>query len=229
MKTIFKLRLALLAIGSLGEMAAQTTETPKATYGFIRLANALAQGTGNVTLEVDGTNVSPGGYKMGDVTGGIRLKPGTHNVKISRDGVKEGTTKVIVALDDTTILIPFAEKVPASDTQPAHWEVRILRLKQQQVETGLSGTFVSVSQNPEIRVDLRDPKGNWTPVFVKRLATTQAPLLYPRGYVPLKSGGISLDPIPVSENGNYVVLLYDDEAGKLRTLNFRDVKFVSAD
>jgi hypothetical protein len=229
MKTIFKLRLALLAIGSLGEMAAQTPDPPKATYGFIRLANALAQGTGNVTLEVDGTNVSPSGYKMGDVTGGIRLKPGTHNVKISRDGVKEGTTKVIVALDDTTILIPFAEKVPASDTQPAHWEVRILRLKQQQVETGLSGTFVSVSQNPEIRVDLRDPKGNWTPVFVKRLATTQAPLLYPRGYVPLKSGGISLDPIPVSENGNYVVLLYDDEAGKLRTLNFRDVKFLSAD
>jgi hypothetical protein len=137
--------------------------------------------------------------------------------------------KVIVALDDTTILIPFAEKVPASDTKPAHWEVRILRLKQQEPETGLSGTFVSVSQNPEIRVDVRTPEGTWNPVFVKRLSTAKAPLLYPRGYVPLKTNNQELKPIPVSEKGNYVVLLYDDAEGKVQTVNFRDVKFLSAD
>ena len=71
--------------------------------------------------------------------------------------------------------------------------------------------------------------GTWNPVIVKRLAVAQAPLLYPRNYVPLRSGGKNLEPVPVSEQGNYVVLLYDDEAGQLQTVNFRDFKFLSAD
>lgn len=227
MKTIFKLLTTLLVLSV--HAFAQEEPPSKTPYGFIRLANALAQGTGTVKLEIDGENIQPDGYKLGDVTGGIRLKPGSHNVTISREGVKEGTTKVNVALNDTTILIPFAEKIPASDTQPAHWEVRILRLKQQEPETGLSGTFVSVSQNPEIRVDVREPGGKWNPVFVKRLATAQAPLLYPRGYVPIKAGDTELESIPVAEAGNYVVLLYDDDAGKIQSVNFRDFKFLSAD
>lgn len=230
MKKISKTLSQLLAILSVsaGVLSAQEP-TPKKPYGFVRLANALAQGTGQVKLEIDGEDIAPDGYKLGDVTGGIRLTPGGHSVKISREGVKEGTTKVNVALNDTTILIPFAEKVPASDTEPAHWEVKILRLKQREPETGLSGTFVSVSQVPELRVEVRDPVGKWTPVFVKRLGIAQAPLLYPRGYVPLRIGPLELEPIPVSDAGNYVVLLYDDEAGKIQTVNFRDFKFLSAD
>jgi len=228
MKTIFKLLSALLIV-VVGHANAQEEPPTKTPYGFIRLANALAQGSGNVKLEIDGENIQPDGYKLGDVTGGIRLKPGSHNVKISRDGVKAGSTKVNVERNDTTILIPFAERIPASDTEPAHWEVRILRLKQKETETGLSGTFVSVSQNPEIKVDVREPSGKWNPVFVKRLSTAQAPLLYPRGYVPIKAGDVDLEAIPVAEAGNYVVLLYDDAGGKIQSLNFRDFKFLSAD
>ena len=228
MKTISNALIALFAAAALSP-AQEDPAAAKAPYGFIRLANALAQGTGKVTLKIDGENISPDGYKLGDVTGGIRLKPGGHEVKILREGIKEGVTTVNVALNDTTILIPFAEKIPASDTEPARWEIRILRLKQQQPETGLSGTFVSVSQTPEIQVEIREPGGLWNPVIVKRLAVAQAPLLYPRGYVPLRSGGKNLEPVPVSEQGNYVVLLYDDEAGQLQTVNFRDFKFLSAD
>ena len=227
MKTIFKLFSALIYIT--GIVFAQEPAAPSKPYGFIRLANAVAPGVGTVKLEVDGGVINPAGYKLGDVTGGIRLKPGSHTVTISREGTKAGKTQVNIALNHTPILIPFAERVPASDTQPAHWAIRILRLKQLEPESGLIGSFLSVSQVPELQVDVRDPAGKWTPVYVKRLTVAQAPLLYPRGYVPIRHNNQDLEPIPVSDHGSYVVLLYDDADGKIQSVNFRDFKFLSAD
>lgn len=227
MKTIFNGLLVLvlgLASSSVGLSQDKANKT-----GFVRLANAVAPGTGKLDLFVDGTSFNTDGYNLGDVTGGVPLKPGTHEVTIKREGTKEGKTKVSIAADETTILIPFAEQVPASDTEPAHWAIRVLRLKQLAPEFERSATFVSVSRNPEIKIDVRDPQGNWTPVFVKRLAVAQAPIRYPRGYVPIKMAEEKLEPIPVAEAGNYVVLLYDDPDGKIKALNFRDYKFLSAD
>lgn len=230
MRTISKQLLFLLGIALVPLVAdGQETPPPAAKTGFVRFVHAVAPGTGGLTVKVDGTNLNPDGYSLGDVTGGVPLKPGSHEVTIRREGTKEGTTRVNVAVNETTILIPFAERVPASDTEPAHWAIRVLRLKQLEPESERSATFVSVSGTPEIKVDMRDPEGNWSPVYVKRLAIAQAPIKYPRGYVPIKFGDIKLESIPVGEIGNYVVLLYDDEEGKTKALNFRDYKFLSAD
>ncbi len=202
-------------------------ETPKS--GFVRIVNAVAPGTGPLNVQIDNKKINPKGYKIGDLTGGISLSPGNRTVTFSREGVTMGTTRVNVEPNETTTLIPFAEKVPASDQVPAHWEIRILRLKQKDTQEERSATFTSVSQNPEVKVEIREPEGKWNSVFVKRLAVAQAPILYPRGYVPLRSADGDLTSIPVASTGNYVVLLYDDEEGKLRSLNFRDKKFLSAD
>ena len=197
--------------------------------GFVRLANAVMEGTGQLTMEIDGTKVNEKGYKPGGVTGGIQLSPGGHTVKFAREGTKEASTHVTIDANETTILIPYAEMVPARDDDPDHWEIRILRLKQRDPEEARSATFVSVSKQPEIKVEMRDPLGGWSSVFVKRLAVTRAPILYQRGYVPLKTADGDLVSIPVAAKGNYVVLLYDDNQGHVRSLNFRDRKFLSAD
>ena len=44
--------------------------------GFIRVANTVAPGTGNVNVLIDGKDVYPSGYKFGAVTGGIGLPSG---------------------------------------------------------------------------------------------------------------------------------------------------------
>lgn len=227
MKTIFDLlRKTVFAI-ALFPLSLAAEETPK--NGFIRMANALSLGTGMLTMEIDGKKTSEDGYKLGALTGGISLPPGDHKVKFMREGVKEGSTRVNVASNETTTLIPFAEKVPATDQVPAHWEIKILRLKQKDPEMERSATFTSVSQNSEVKVEMREPDGKWNPVYVKRLAVAQAPINYPRGYVPLRTADGEINSIPVASAGNYVVLLYDDQAGKIRSLNFRDKKFLSAD
>ena len=126
-------------------------------------------------------------------------------------------------------LIPFAEWVLATELEAAHFEIRILRLKQREVSTGRSATFISVSGKPEVIAELRDPKGNWEKIPVKRLMITEAPIKYPQGSVPVKVNAKSVPTIPVVDEGNYVVVIYDDAEGNIHSVNFRDFKYLTAD
>jgi hypothetical protein len=197
--------------------------------GFVRLVDAVAQGRDKLQFFIDGAAMHPDGYHLGDVTGGIGLKPGTHEITIKRPGVSDGFTRLNMVADRTVTLIPFAEWVPATDDKAAHWAMRILRLKQMEPVTKRSATFVSVSQSPEHEVEISAPNGKWTKVFVKRLAIARTPIRYPEGYVPLRCKAGKLPSIPVGEPGNYVVVLYDDAAGNLQALNLQDYKYLSAD
>lgn len=216
-------------LGCCGLVLATARAAPPDKLGFVRLVDAVAQGRDKLELLIDGEVMNPDGYQLGDVTGGIGLKPGSHQITLKRPGVRDGITRLTVAADSTITLIPFAEQVPATDDQPAHWAMRILRLRQMEPVTKRTATLVSVSQSPEHAVEIGAPNGKWTTVHVKRLAIARSPILYPEGYVPLRCKSRKLPSIPVGEPGNYVVVLYDDAAGHLQALNLQDYKFLSAD
>jgi hypothetical protein len=225
MKTISSTLCVLAA--SIPLLLAQKPSSPPT--GFIRVVNGVALGTGNVNVTIDGQDMRPKGYKLGDATGGMGLSAGSHKVTIKKEGVKEGSTTVELEKDQTVTLIPFAEKVPATDQVPGHYKIQILRLKQKEVESGRTASFVSVSANPEIKVELQDETGKSATVFVKRLSVAETPLNYSQGYAPAKVNGAPIKPIPIGGVGNYVVVLYDDAEGKVQSLYFRDFKFLSAD
>jgi hypothetical protein len=208
---------------------AQEGNQPDPDLGYIRLVNAVAHGEGNLTLHINGENMHPKGYRLGAVTGGMGFPAGTQRVTIRRDGVEEGSTNVILEKGATTTLIPYAERIPASDEKPAHWAIRILRLKQMDPESERSATFVSVASLPEIRVELGIKDDDWTSGFVKRLGVTQLPAKEAGGYVRLRVNNVELDAMAVPNAGNYVVVIYEDAEQKLKTLNFRDIRFLSAD
>jgi hypothetical protein len=226
MKTIFKIILSVFVLT--GSLFGQEDGPPQPT-GFIRLVNGVSQGSGQVYLSINGEDIRPSGYKLGDATGGIGLRPGSHKVSIKRDGVREGVTTVVLAKDQTVTLIPFAEKVPASDEEPAYFKIQILRLKQKDVDSGRVATFVSVSANPELKVEVQAEDGKWSSSFVKRLSVTELPLNFTQGYAPARVAGNPIKPIPIGGSGNYVLVLYDDPEEKVQSLYFRDFKFLSAD
>lgn len=226
MKTIFS-TLLLLAVTLHPSTAQENPESPPT--GFIRLVNGVSGGEGNVKLEIDGEDMRRQGYKLGDATGGIALRPGGRKVTIKKVGVKEGSTTIELEKDQTVTVIPYAEKIPATDQEPAHLAIRILRLKQRLVEKGRTATFVSVSAMPELKAELQGDDGKWASVFVKRLAIGEAPLTYSLGYAPTKVNGKLIKPIPIGGPGNYVVVLYDDAEGNVQSIYFRDFKFLSAD
>ena len=218
---------ACLGCGCLALAAVSAAPPPKP--GFVRLVNAVAAGQDKLELFIDGELMNPDGYQLGDVTGGIGLPPGPHQITIKRPGVRAGVTRLTVAAAATITLIPFAERIPATDDEPAHWTMRILRLRQMEPVTKRTATLVSVSQSPEHVVEIAAPDGKWTAVLVKRLAIARTPIHHPEGYVPLRCKSGKLPSIPVGEPGNYVVVLYDDAAGRLQALNLQDYKYLSAD
>lgn len=226
MKTISEYLLILTA--SVLPLMAQH-ESPSGPSGFIRVVNAVATGTGQTNVFIDGSDMRPRGYKLGDATGGIGLPAGSHKVTIKREGVDEGSVTVNLEKDQTVTLIPFAEQVPANDQEPKHFEIRILRLKQRQPESGRTVTFVSVSAVPELKAEVSDENGKWATTHVKRLAIAELPLNYTQGYAPAKVAGVPIKSIPIGGAGNYVIVLYDDPKGKVQSLYFRDFKFLSAD
>jgi hypothetical protein len=226
MKTIFSTLLIFVGARCLS-MAQDNGESPPT--GFIRLVNGVTGGEGAVRLEIDGENMRPQGYKLGDATGGIGLRPGRRKLTIRKAGVKEGSTTIQLEKNQTVTVIPYAEKIPASDQEPAHSAIRILRLKQRSVEKGRTATFVSVSAIPELKVELQGDDGKWTTVFVKRLSIGEAALNYSVGYAPTKVNGKLIRPIPIGGPGNYVIVLYDGVEGDVQSIYFRDFKFLSAD
>lgn len=222
------LRIAVMS-GCFSPLSLTAQDPAAEKPGFVRLVNAVAQGRDKLQLSIDGEMMNPDGYRLGDVTGGIGLKPGSHQITLKRPGVDEGNTRIHLDAASTVTLIPFAEWVPATEDMPGRWALRILRLKQMEPETKRSATFVSVSQVPEHEVEISAPDGTWTKVFVKRLAIATTPIHYPEGYVPLRCKSGKLPSIPVGSPGNYVVVLYDDAAGNLQALNLQDYKYLSAD
>jgi hypothetical protein len=230
MRTTFKSRLLRLAAGLLliAPLAAQDGP-PK--VGFIRLVNAVGAGTGNVHLKVDGEDMFPKGYKLGQRTGGIGLAAGSRKVTITRDGVVEGTTTVTLAVGETMNLVSFAEKMPAEGDKPERWEMRILRLKQREVESGFRLTVLSVCKSPEVLFStLQEGEEKKAANSAKRLMTTTVDL-----GARSKDLGLFLHNVeaPVAvfrpeAKGNYVVVLYDDPDGSVKAVSFYDPKFVIA-
>jgi hypothetical protein len=197
--------------------------------GFVRLLSSVSVGGGKLSVSIDGEPVREEGYQPGDVTGGIPVYAGVHRIQFKRDGVKPGETSVTVKAGETTILIPFAELVPAAGDEPAHWKIRILRLKQHDPETQRTATIVSVSARPEVALEVRQSRGKWETLHVKRLGFQRTEIRQARGYLPVRHDGSILSEISVGKSGNHVLVLYDDEKGELRATSFRDYKYLSAD
>lgn len=199
--------------------------------GFIRLVNAVAPGTGNVHLKIDGEDMFPKGYKLGDRTGGIGCTAGSKKLTVTRDGTVEGTTTVALGVGETVSLIAFAEKVPAKDDKPEQWEIRILRLKQRDVEGGYRFTVISVCKDPETLFStLREGSEAKASHSVKRLMTTTIDLGKSAGdisiFVRKKEEALAF--FRPDSPGNYVVVLYDDDKGETKAISFYDPKFVIA-
>ena len=195
--------------------------------GFIRLLNAVSAGTGMLDCLIDGQSVRPEGYQPGNVTGGIALKAMAHTVRFRRDGVTAGQTQVNVLVNETLILIPYAELVPAREREAAHWEMRILRLKQHEADDMRTASFVSVARDSELNVEILQSHGNWQSIPVKRLAIARAAIRQSRGYLRVRCKDQPLTSVSVAATGNFVSVLYNDANGTLRSINFQDHKYLS--
>jgi hypothetical protein len=198
--------------------------------GFLRIINAIAPGNDTTRVLIDGEDLFPKGYQLGQRSGGIGLAAGTHTVTLQKNGVESGTTKIDLKSGETLSLIGFAEKIPAIDEDaPPRWTTKILKLKQSDPERGFRMTLLSVCDLDEVKVDaIILGKKDITTAYVKRLSTAAIDLGSTRGEAMVKVGGEIITTVSPDEPGNHVVVLYQDAEGKIRALTFFDPKFVIA-
>jgi hypothetical protein len=228
MKMISKIFAATLCM--FGVIASASGKATSPEVGFLRIINAIAPGDGTTRVLIDGEELFPKGYQLGQRSGGIGLAAGPHTVTLQKNGVESGTTKIDLKSGETLSLIGFAEKIPATDDHaPQRWTTKILRLKQSDPERGFRMTLLSVCDLDEVKVEAIIPgKSDITTAHVKRLATAAIDLGNTRSEAMVKVGGEVITTISPDEPGNHVVVLYQDADGKIRALTFFDPKFVIA-
>lgn len=226
MRALSKLAAAFALLLTAGTGWAQRTPD----VGFIRLVNGIASGQGNVRLLIDGEDIFPEGYQLGQATGGLGLKAGAHTIEAKRDGVESGSTKIDLQAGETITLIAFAEKkTPDSPEEPPKWITKILRLKQSDPLRGYRMALISICDLPEVRVTANNlAKNTNETVYVKRLAVSMVDLGSSKGEAFVKDGERVLTTVSSDLPGNYVVILYQDQEGKLSAISFYDPKFVIA-
>lgn len=228
MKTISKIFAVTLCMFSSMLSAIGKEGSPE--VGFLRIVNAIAPGNGTTRVLIDGEDLFPKGYQLGQRSGGIGLAAGPHSVTLQKNGVEIGTTKIDLKSGETLSLIGFAEKIPATDDHaPPRWTTKILKLKQSDPERGFRMTLLSVCDLDEVKVDAIIPgKKDIPTAHVKRLSTAVIDLGSTRSEAMVKVGGEIVTTVSPDEPGNHVVVLYQDAEGKVRALTFFDPKFVIA-
>ena len=229
MKTISNSRARLAVVAWL-LAAPLPVHAQAAEVGFVRIVHAVAAGEGVAHVTVDGEDVFPRGYQLGQVSGGLGLAAGPHAVAFKKNGVVAGTTQVTLLKGETATVIGFAEKLPVkSEDAPRVWRVRILVLRQSEPESGYRMEMVSLCPPDEVMVQA-ETRARAKPVvlYARRMVAARVDLGKSRAEVVLKVGGETVTTLSPDEPGNYVVVLYEDAAGKVRALSFHDPKFTAA-
>jgi hypothetical protein len=226
MKTISNILLCMLTAS--GIVSAQGRAKPE--VGFVRIVNAVSPGTGKATFHIDGRNLHADGYALGQTTGGYGVKAGDLEIEVRKQGVESGKTNVRLGAGETLTVIAFAERVPQKkEDDPPKWAIKLLRLKQQDVERGYGISIVSVCRAEETNVELAI-EGRERPerATAKRLAITKVELGRQRGEILIRMGEKTIGNISPDSPGNYVVILYENAEGQVEALSYYDPKFVIA-
>lgn len=223
MKTISNIFSAVVAL--LCMASAQPADV-----GFLRIIHAVAPGTGKAAIVLNGRDLHPQGYELGQDTGGYGIKAGDQRVVVRKAGVETGTARFPVNPGETTTLVAFAERVPNTVADsPPRWEIRFLRLRPHDAVGGYSLSLVSVCQSEETVVDVRiEGRPAAQRVSARRLAITRTEAGPKAAEIGVTIDAHTLTHISADSPGNYVVILYENPEGKVQALSFYDAKFMVA-
>ncbi len=231
MKMTFDLRQILtISVSFIFLMTVSKGQQEIPPFGFVRIVNAVSPGAGNAKFSVDQEDIYPTGYQLGQDSGGISMKQGAHSITVNKNGIRKGTTKIDVVTGETTTVIAFAELAPSLEKDdPPVWTIKLLRMKQNNIDQGYGLTMVSVAEAAETPVILTiGGKGTTENYTLSRLKCTYVNLGGNRGEIFIKKGNKNLTTVSPDTPGNYVVVLYVGENGETAAIYFFDPKFTVA-
>lgn len=190
--------------------------------GFIRIVNAVGHGEGPLKVMVNGKPLCNDGYASGDVTGRILLPAGRHQLRFERVGLAVGNARVSLESGQSLIVIPYVEVIPEWQGTGPKYQLRVFRLKSEDVGERKCVTMLSVASDEALSLRIRDLDRGWIAQPLPRLEPKQIEITQLRGYLPVLLGKRRLASIPLGSAGNHIVVFYDPGDGKITSLEFKD-------
>ena len=225
MKRVVSIIVTLFLAGGLG---AQEAVDP-AEIGFVRLISLAGAGTGNTKISIDGSSMWPQGFKVGQRTGGIGLKRGSHKFTVTKEGCKEAEKSIMVEAGQTQTLVAYAEPVRDEDGAIVGWSLKMARLSQHTPRKGMFMTLVCFCEEKELAIDVYEGVSDRRMKMVApRLKAERIELGSGDVRAEVSYKGEALMTLKAEENGNYVVMIFEDGGKGKKAISFYDPKFVMA-
>lgn len=211
-------------------VTAPAQQEPLPDIGFVRIISLLSAGTGKTHISIDGSDIYPAGYDLGQKTGGIGLRIGPHSIKLHRQDLPPITAQFTLNRGETLTWIGYAEKVESNQpNDPPVWKTRLLPVKQSDSESGYHLILVSLCPQDEIQLQIQTPQNlRAQTTCLKRLLPTRLNLSMPKTEFTLKIDDTILSHVSLEDPGNYQIVLYADETGKIHALSFDSPSFTPA-
>ena len=221
MKTIFNCLLMLVI-----SAASVFAQTEKPSAGFVRMVHLVAPGEGTLRMKIDGEELFPRGYELGQRTGGIGLLPGGHALELSKSGVEPVKEKLDLPPGETITVLAYAVKLPPKrEGEPPRWAIRLRKLSAALPGEGYRLSLISFCDREEVLVrTFIETKHKTETTPLKRFQTSEIDLGRSRGGVEIRLENEALAAVSLDEPGRYLVVLYGDAKGKVRAFSFYDPK-----
>jgi hypothetical protein len=221
MKTIFNWLFVFVV-----SVASGFAQAEKPSAGFLRVVHLVAPGEGTLRVKLDGAELFPRGYELGQRTGGIGLPPGGHVVELSKHGVESVKEKLDLRPGETITVLAYAEKLPLKrENEPPRWAIKLRKLPVAVPGEGYRLSLISFCDREELVVrTFVETKRKTETTPLKRFQTSEVDLGRGRGGVEIRLENEALVAVSLDEPGNYVVLLYEDASGRVRALAFYNPK-----
>ena len=222
MKTIFNWWFVFVV-----SAASVFAQAEKPSAGFLRVVHLVAPGEGTLRVKLDGAELFPRGYELGQRTGGIGLPPGGHVVELSKNGVEPMKEKLDLPPGETITVLAYAEKLPSKrEGEPPRWAIRLRKLPAAMPGEGYRLSLISLCNREELVVrTFIETKRKTETTPLKRLQTSEIDLGRGHGGVEIRLENEALVAVSLDEPGRYLVVLYEDVKGGVRALSFYDPKF----
>jgi len=190
---------------------------PAPEPGQFRFANAAGL-SGKVSLMIDTLKVKPEGFAAGETTGLIGMLAGSHKFTVSNAEAGTATATLALQPSASTTMIAYCKVAVDPRTNTLKKGLQLLQRVNPPPNAGRHFQLLYVSNRPFVDVAL-----NGAPTRINALREVKGAELS-GGDIKVEQADKSIVTFTAPQAGNFLVLLYDDAAGKLVGVVLPDYK-----
>jgi hypothetical protein len=210
----FKAAKLVIALVCLGGTAFGQAAPPPGHFRFVNAAGLA----GKISLTVDALKLKPEGFASGETTGSIGILSGSPKFTVSSAEAGTATATLSVQPNSSTTMIAYTKVTVDARTNTIKKALQLLPRVNPPVNNGRHFQLLYVSSQAAVDVVL-----NGTPQRINAMREVNGQEL-PGGDIKVEQAGKVIVTFTAPQAGNFLVLLYDDAAGKLAGVVLADYK-----